>query len=212
VQKKNGGVWRDFKGLAFVDVGSKPFWEYIVEIGKESYAIGFDELNFDYVRYPSDGNLQDADFSQSAHKEKAAALEEFFAYLHDNLEGTGAVLSADLFGLTTYAESDLNIGQVLERALPYFDYVYPMVYPSHYAQNFNGWGDPNERPYDIIKYSMDEAQKRMRATSTTIAADTHERVGTSTPPTYRKPSYESEKLRPWLQSFDYPVNYTPGSS
>lgn len=209
VQKQSGGVWKDFKGLSFVDVGARPFWDYTVEIGKETYALGFDELNFDYVRYPSDGNLQDIYFSHSAGKEKPEALEEFFRYISKELKQTGAVLSADLFGLTTYAEDDLNIGQVLERALPYFDYIYPMVYPSHYAQNFNGWGDPNGRSYDIVKFSMESALQRMGATTTAIAGFAHQRIGTSTPALYRKPVYESEKLRPWLQSFDYPVHYSP---
>jgi hypothetical protein len=207
VQKQSGGVWKDRKGLAFVDVGARQFWDYLVEIGKETYAIGFDELNFDYVRFPSDGNMQDIRFAHSEGKSKPEALEEFFAYLHQKLEPTGAVLSADLFGMTTTNTDDLNIGQVLERALPYFDYIYPMVYPSHYPTGFNGYGDPNSHTYDIIKYSMDEALKRLAATTTKVAAFTHERIGTSTPAVYRKPVYDKEKIRPWLQSFDYPVHY-----
>lgn len=209
VQKASGGVWKDRKGLSFVDVGARPFWDYLVEIGKETHAVGFDELNFDYIRFPSDGNMQDIAFTHSGGKQKPEALEEFFSYLHEKLEPTGAVLSADLFGMTTTNTDDLNIGQVLERALPYFDHIYPMVYPSHYPANFNGWADPNSHSYDIIKYSMDAALERMAATTTSVAGFKHERIGTSTPAVYRKPVYEKEKLRPWLQSFDYPVHYSP---
>ena len=80
----------------------------------------------------------------------------------------------------------MNIGQVLEDALPNFDYVMPMVYPSHYPVGFNGWKDPNKVPYEIVQFSMSKAAERAVAASTTPL-----------------------KLRPWLQDNDYPVPYTP---
>lgn len=209
VQSTKGGVWKDNKGLAFVDVGARPFWGYIVELGKEAYALGFDELNFDYVRYPSDGPMSEALYTHSNSKSKPEMLEEFFKYLTGELRQTGAVLSADLFGMTTTNEDDLNIGQVLERALPYFDGVYPMVYPSHYPSGFRGYDNVNQHSYDIVNYSMHVAAQRAQATTTAVAALTHERIGTSTPALYKKPVHDVYKLRPWLQSFDYPVTYTP---
>lgn len=190
----DGTVWKDHKGLSFIDVGAKPFWEYITALGEESYAIGFDELNFDYIRFPSDGNMKDIYYSWSekeiladADMGKAKVLRNFFSYLYEHLSTTGVALSADLFGMTTTNTDDLNIGQVLEYAAPYFDYIMPMVYPSHYPPNFNGWKNPNTVPYEIVKFSMDAAAKRLVAASTT-----------------------PNKLRPWLQDFDYPVPYTPG--
>ncbi|HEV8592169.1 MAG TPA: putative glycoside hydrolase, partial [Pyrinomonadaceae bacterium] len=138
VQKKGGGVWKDHKGLAFVDVGATPYWSTVVELSKESYAIGFDELNFDYIRYPSDGDMATADYIKRDGKTKQQMLEDFFKYLHDNVQPIGVVMSADLFGMTTTNHDDLNIGQVLERTMPYFDYIAPMVYPSHYPPSFNG--------------------------------------------------------------------------
>lgn len=209
VQSSNGGVWRDFKGLAFVDVGARQFWDYIVEVGKEAYELGFDELNFDYVRFPSDGPMSEAVFSHSLGMSKPQVLEEFFAYLSGKLRPTGAVLSADLFGMTATTAFDLNIGQVLERALPYFDYIYPMIYPSHYPKGFNGWNDPNQHTYEVIKYAMDMALARARAATTTVESLQYERIGTSTPAIYAKPSYSKDIIRPWLQSFDYPVDYSP---
>ncbi len=217
VQKKSGGVWKDHKGLAFVDVGAKPYWETVVELSKESYAIGFDELNFDYIRFPSDGDMKDITFTWSEGKTKQVALEEFFKYLHEQLEPIrsknsrqiGVVTSADLFGMTATNKDDLNIGQVLERALPYFDYIDPMVYPSHYPSGFNGYKDVNAHSYDIVHMSMVEAVRRTVATTTLIASFAYTRIGTSTPAVYSKPSYPASKIRPWLQSFDYPVTYTP---
>src|SRR3989344_5379030 len=106
-------VWKDHKGLSFIDVGAKPFWDYIVVLSKESYALGFDELNFDYIRFPSDGDMKDIAYTWGGGKAKAEALEDFFRYLHEQLKPLGVVISADLFGMTATNEDDLNIGQVL---------------------------------------------------------------------------------------------------
>ncbi len=204
-----GGVWKDHKGLAFIDVGARAHWDYIISIAKASYAIGFDEINFDYVRFPSDGNMKDAVYTLSKGKSKAEALEEFFAYLSKEMKQTGAVISADLFGMTTSNTDDLNIGQVLERALPHFDYIYPMVYPSHYPSGFHNFKNPNNHVYDIIKISMGDGVERAIATTTTVAAFTHTPIASTSPQLYSKPAYSPLKLRPWLQDFDYGGNYGP---
>ncbi len=209
VQKKSGGMWKDNKGLAFVDVGARPFWDYIVELGKISYELGFDELNFDYVRYPSDGPMLEAVYAHSDSTSKPEMLERFFSYLTQALRPTGAVLSADLFGMTTTNEDDLNIGQVLERTMPYFDGIYPMVYPSHYPSGFHGYKNVNENTYGIVKYSMDAAVMRTVATSTRIAGIAFSPIASTSPQLYAKPSYQKSKMVPWLQSFDYPVYYSP---
>lgn len=207
LKKSDGTVWKDNKGLSFIDVSAKPYWEYIIALGKEAYAMGFDELNFDYVRFPSDGPMKDVDYSWGHGLSKAEALEHFFAYLHDALAPTGAKLSADLFGMTATNTDDLNIGQVLERALPYFDYISPMVYPSHYPPYFNNWRNPNEHVYDVIHLSMSSAVKRAIATTTPVAHFGGARIGTSTPALYTKEAYDKNKLRPWLQDFDYGGDY-----
>ncbi len=209
VQHKNGGVWKDKKGLAFVDVGATPYWDTVVELAKESHAIGFDEINFDYIRYPSDGDMAAAVYMKRDGKTKQELLEDFFKYLHEKVAPTGMVTSADLFGMTTTNTDDLNIGQVLERTLPYFDYIAPMVYPSHYPPGFNGYKNVNEHSYDIIHYSMSEAVRRTMATTTTVEASAHTPIASTSPQLYSKPAYSASKMRPWLQDFDYPVEYTP---
>ncbi len=207
VQRKGGGTWKDHKGLAFVDVGAKPYWDTVVELAKESHTIGFDELNFDYIRFPSDGPMAEAVYSWDAGKTKQEALEGFFKYLYDHVHPTGVVMSADLFGMTSTNYDDLNIGQVLERAMPYFDYIDPMVYPSHYPTGFNGYKNVNQHSYDIVNFSLSKAVERAVASSTKISSFAYERIGTST--LYAKPVFPALKIRPWLQSFDYPVVYTP---
>lgn len=208
VQSKSrpGQPWRDHKGLSFVAVNSIPFWDYIIELSKESYRLGFDELNYDYVRWPSDGVMSDVAYPSA---DRADELEKFFKYLHERVKPIGVVMSADLFGYTTVLTDDLGIGQQLERAFPYFDYIAPMVYPSHYNKGFAGLQNPSSDPYRVVHTSMVEAVRRAAATSTPIASFAHVRIGTSTPALYEKPTYSPLKLRPWLQDFDYGKDYLP---
>lgn len=220
-------VWRDHKGLSFIDVAAKPYWDHIIELAVESYNLGFDELNFDYVRYPSDGNMQDIYFPQSVAgdygMDRQANLEAFFAYLHEAMhdeslfaayrhENTGrdkAVpwTSADLFGMTTTNYDDLSIGQVQDRAAPYFDFIAPMVYPSHYPNNYLGLGNPNDHPYQIVFHAMKTGVDRMQSPTTPMMGFKHERIGTTTPAVYNKPTYGPEKFRTWIQDFDYGGDY-----
>lgn len=215
-KKSDGKVWKDRKGISFVDVGSRPFWDYILKISNHSYDIGFDEINFDYIRFPSDGDMKDIYFSQTGTTTKKEMLRQFFEYLDLNLSGRGIVTSADIFGMTTTNTDDLNIGQILEYALINFDYVSPMVYPSHYPPNFNGWSDPNKVPYEIIEYSIGSAVARANSLREEIINKMYTDVASSSKKI--KNNFYNEKLekrlgakqlRPWLQDFNYPIAYTP---
>lgn len=196
-----GGIWRDYKGLSFVDVGAEPYWDYIVQISRAAYELGFDELNYDYIRYPSDGNMADASYIwMEASSTRAQVLEEFFAFLSKNLGDSSKtpalgrpVLSADLFGMTTTVNVDMGIGQILEKTLPYFDYISPMVYPSHYPPGWHGFDNPAAYPYEVVKIAMTTGRERELALNAAMG------VATSTP----------SKLRPWLQDFNLGATYTP---
>lgn len=186
--------WKDKKGLSYIDPGARGMWDYMVALGEEAYKIGFDELNFDYIRFPSDGDMKDIYFPwsnetlvQNPSEGKSEVLRSFFEYLSTTLRHDipDIKLSADLFGMTTTNKDDLNIGQVLEKAAPYFDFIDPMVYPSHYPPTFMGFKNPAEHPYEVVNFSMDSAVIRLNAASTT-----------------------PEKLRPWLQDFDLGAVYT----
>ncbi|HEY9583297.1 MAG TPA: putative glycoside hydrolase [Candidatus Paceibacterota bacterium] len=189
-RKDNGGVWRDRKGIAWLDPSSREVWNYTVGLAKDSYQMGFDEINFDYIRFPSDGDMANVHYAYSSSSQstinKSAKMKEFYKYLDEKLRGLGIPISADLFGMTTTNTDDLGIGQVLENALAHFDYVAPMVYPSHYPPNFNGWPNPNTVPYELINFVMTSAGRKAYMAS-------------SSP----------DKLRPWLQDFNYGGNYGP---
>jgi|JI10StandDraft_1071094.scaffolds.fasta_scaffold01833_10 hypothetical protein len=185
----DGGLWADKNGLHYLYPGNPDVWAYTAAIAKDAYAKGFDEINFDYVRFPSDGNIKDMAIPDSTLS-KSEIVEEFFAYLDTELKDTGMKTSADLFGMTTTNTDDLGIGQVLEKALPYFDYVCPMVYPSHYPPNFNGWANPNANPHDLIEYVMSAAVVRAEAMKNDPAQ-----------PESVRSRVNKDQLRPWLQNF-----------
>lgn len=199
VKNKAGTLtWKDRKGISWIDPGSHEYWDYIILLAEEAYKLGFDEINFDYIRFPSDGNMQDISYPWSQGKSKPEIMREFFEYLSENLKtprgtlgegGNGEnqiKISADMFGMVTTAQDDMGIGQLLENALPYFDYVMPMVYPSHYPPTFQGFKNPAAHPYEVVKFAMQEGVKRANLASTSPA-----------------------KLRPWLQDFDLGADYGP---
>lgn len=200
-------IWYDNKKLAWVDPAAKEVWDYNIAIAKDAASRGFDELNFDYIRFPSDGNLNDMSFPFWDQKtSKPNVIRNFFKYLRSELKDIK--ISADLFGLTTIDVNDLGIGQVIENAYIYFDFVSPMLYPSHYFTGLFGYKNPALHPYEVVKQSMDSALKRLREyglkpTTSSTASSTV----TSTIELKNESSQLKAKLRPWLQDFNLGATY-----
>lgn len=185
--KRTGGIWYDHKKLAWIDPAAKEAWDYNIAIAKDASARGFDELNFDYIRFASDGDLSAMEFPifQATSTLKRTVIKNFFAYLREALPSE--TLSADLFGLTTVNYDDLGIGQTIEDAYRYFDVVSPMTYPSHYAPGFLGYKNPGAYPYEVVRYSMDSAINRLMTMTMT--------------------NNTRAKLRPWIQDFNLGATY-----
>jgi hypothetical protein len=176
----NGFTWTDKKGLAFINPKEKEAWDYIIRLAETSYEVGFDEINFDYIRYPSDGNIGNINYNISANHSRQSTLKSFYEHLDYELRKEKKIpISADIFGLVTTADTDFGIGQVFEDIIPYFDAIAPMVYPSHYSPGFFGHKNPNAYPYNVITQSMQSAIDRAHA----IGED-------------------PQKLRPWIQDFN----------
>ncbi len=179
----NGNVWKDKKGLAFIDPQKRDAWEYFAVIAEESYKQGFDEINFDYIRYPSDGNISNIDY-QLGEKTKIEAMKEFYIFLDERLRSQNIPISADLFGHTASDNEVVGIGQNLTDALPYFDAVAPMVYPSHYHRNYLGFTNAAAHPYEVVYNEMSLAREKSHSLD-----------------------LPSSSLRTWIQDFDLGATY-----
>ncbi len=180
--------WLDNKKAGWLDPAAREAWDYVIGIAKDAAGRGFDELNFDYIRFPSDAGLEYTRFlTWDENTRREYAMREFFKYLREALPDIK--ISADVFGQTTVTyNNDMGIGQIIEDSYAYFDVVSPMLYPSHYVKNFIGLENAAASPYEVVKFSMEEAKRRLEA------------MGTSTTAT----------IRPWLQDFDLKgVAYTP---
>ncbi len=163
VKSVNGGLWKDNKKKTWLDPYNKDNWAYLASIAKEAVEKGFDEIQFDYVRFPSDGDKKKMDFS-GADKEKYQAINEFLAYMKSEL--SGVKVSADVFGIILESPADTEqIGQYLESVGKDIDYISPMVYPSHYAQgqivNKVEFPAPDLEPYKVVYNSLVKAKERI---------------------------------------------------
>jgi len=181
-----GGLWYDNKGLAWMDPTKQEVWQYNLDIAKEAISLGFDEVNFDYIRFPSDGRMKLMQFANLENKNKAEVMKEFFRFLYENLKTEPAYISGDLFGFTTERTDDMNIGQQIEDAALYFDYVCPMVYPSHYPSGYLDFKNPAAHPYEVVKFALTKGEESINPIENKRA-----------------------KIRPWLQAFDMGATYTP---
>jgi hypothetical protein len=185
-------LWGNNNGLAWVDPASEEVWNYNIEIARDALSHGIDEINFDYVRFPTDGNLKNMGFPKWDKKTpRSIVIKNFFKKVRESL--SDATLSVDLFGLSAVNSDDLGIGQILENAFDYFDYVCPMLYPSHFASGFLGFENPAEHPYEVVKYATQMALLKKEYYKNALSFTGS--VG------------KLAKIRPWIQDFDLGAVY-----
>lgn len=212
--KASGEIWGDRKDVHWMDSSSQEVWDYNIAIAKDILGHGFDEINLDYIRFATDGSLDDIGYPFYDEVEpKHAVLARFFEYVRKQLPK--AKISADLFGLVTVNHDDLGIGQKIEDAFPYINASAPMTYPSHYASGFIGIAKPAEHPYEVMKYSIDKALARLDALYQPkiieIPADPSDPEST---PSFKEEDPEvssyavKPQIRPWIQDFDLGADYT----
>ncbi|MCX6740011.1 MAG: putative glycoside hydrolase [Candidatus Parcubacteria bacterium] len=204
-----GGVWRDNKGLGWMDASRQEVWEYNVAIAKEAISLGFDEINFDYIRFPSDGKMSLMQFAEMNGRSKAEVMAEFFKYLYENLKDEPAYISGDLFGFTTERSDDMNIGQQIEDAALYFDYVCPMVYPSHYPSGYLNLKNPAANPYEVITQAMKKGTESIQPVTKEIIEKSMDENGQAIEIKKEITTTYRAKIRPWLQAFNMGAVYTP---
>ncbi|GMO65613.1 MAG: putative glycoside hydrolase [Endomicrobiia bacterium] len=173
-------IWTDGKGSAWLDPYNKHTWTYNIDIAERAINIGFDEIQFDYIRFPSDGITKNCRYSKPHSTIEASnALVGFLKEANKRLKAKSINISIDVFGLTTTALDDMGIGQKIVEMAKWVDYVCPMVYPSHYEKWNYGIAEPNKEPYKLVYIALKGALKRI----------------------------PKEKLRPWLQDFSMGYRY-----
>ena len=178
IRSKRGGVWRSAKGMRWMNPFCEEVRDYNIALASEAARLGFDEIQYDYVRFPSsDSMLQDADYGNYRVNEatRVAAITEFLAKTRGELSSLGVALATDVFGFTTISKDDLGIGQKIEMIAREVDYVCPMVYPSHYPPGFAGCENPAANPRKVISESLRRGAQKLQGTNA--------------------------QLRPWLQDF-----------
>lgn len=170
------GLWRTWNGLAWVNAHRSEVWDYNIAIAKEAASFGFDEIQLDYIRFPTDGDLSTAEYGVPHNDEtRPQAIASFLQEMYAAIAPTHAYLAADVFGLTVWETGDGQIGQNLETMVKYLDYICPMIYPSHFAGGSMGFDIPNDHPYEVILWSLQNGEERIPE--------------------------QQAKLRPWLQDF-----------
>lgn len=179
-----GGIWRDVTGSGWLNPFNEEVWDATAALAAEAAGYGFDEIQLDYVRFPTDGDLGRTDFGRPLTQlSRQDAILGVVELTLDRLKPSGAALGADIFGWSLVVDDDNGIGQNAALLAPILDFFCPMVYPSHWPQgSLNVPGHPNDFPYRTVEISMELANAKL--------------------PT------QTQKVRPWLQGFSLP-GFTP---
>jgi hypothetical protein len=179
IRTTGGAVWRNHAGLGWTNPYDRRVWDYNVSIAEVAARAGFDEIQFDYVRFPTDGDTDAVVYPGKTATPPAWVIAEFVHYASKRLKPLGVRISTDVFGLA--ATRDLGIGQRPKRFAKYVDAVYPMVYPSHYGSGEYGLTDPNAAPGETVQYSLSHFRRELRSSKVLLI--------------------------PWLQDFSYGRTY-----
>ena len=177
----DGTIYRDNKGLAWVNPYKKEAWDYLVEVGIGAHDIGFDEVQFDYIRFSTEKGINDVVYDEADTKgrSKTQIIAEFMEYAYERLSQEGVYVAADVFGAIIGGGVDSeNVGQSYEEMARHLDYICPMIYPSHYGDGNFGIEHPDTQPYDTILAALQGSRKVLDSESG-----------------------EHAVVRPWLQDF-----------
>jgi len=136
-------------------------WEYPLALAEEACDLGFDEIQFDYVRFPSESTAGSSGQLDMSETERVTLIEGFLREARHRLHDKGCAISADVFGIVVSAHNDQGIGQRPEELTRQLDAFSPMVYPSHYSPGWLGFDDPNDHPYDVTTNAIDAARRRI---------------------------------------------------
>ena len=166
VLRPDGSRWLNNGGLGWVNPYDHRVWRYDVGIAEAAAKAGFDEIQFDYVRFPSDGDLSQIVYRHKRAEPKGTTIADFLRYASGQLHPLGVRVSADVFGLA--ATHDLGIGQVPRRIAPYLDAIYPMVYPSHFGAGEYNIPDPDAYPGRTVARALLDFRRQLKGKTTLV--------------------------------------------
>lgn len=184
LHEADGSIYRDDKGLAWVNPYKKEVWDYLVEVGKKAGEMGFKEIQFDYIRFAVDKTMKNVVFDEAdtQGRSKEDVITGFVNYAHDELAKEGLFVSADVFGTIMRSKEDAaDVGQEYGDMAQNLDYICPMIYPSHYGTGSFGIENPDTQPYNTISNALKDSVNLLSA-----------------------PDQEGRRqaiVRPWLQDF-----------
>ena len=213
VKDSAGGLWIGPGGSVWLDPYNPEVWQYHVALAREAVAAGFPEIQWDYVRFPDAParRMAQARFPAYDGRVRSDVVREFLAYSRHELRGTGAVVTADVFGVTTSATTDVGIGQHWESFIDVVDVALPMVYPSHYARMSFGYAEPNARPYEIVRTALERAVERSAAVEGAGATRPWLQDFTLGAPTYGAPEVRAQIQATYDAGIDEWVLWNAGS-
>lgn len=182
IKNKDGSLYRDNKGECWVNPYKKEVWDYLAEVSSQAAAIGFDEVQFDYIRFSTGDGLSNIDFGIDAKtKTKEDIIIEFTKFIYEKLKPLGVFVSADVYGTIISSEIDAGlVGQNYVEMSKYLDYICPMIYPSHFGEGNYGVEYPDLEPFKIIRKVMTASKSELDQ----IPEGEHRAI-----------------VRPWLQDF-----------
>ena len=166
IRRSDGSVWRDAAGLGWTNPYDRRVWDYNVDVAVIAARAGFDEIMFDYVRFPSDGDVRSAVYRHQRSLTKRDAVPAFLRYAAGRLERHDVRVSAAVFGLS--AARDLGIGQLPRRMAPHLDSLYAMTYPSLFGRGELGIADPSASPGETVSRALRRFQVALRGSNTLV--------------------------------------------
>lgn len=185
IRNPSGGLWRDKAGNTWVSAWDPNVWEYNIQIAEEVLRAGFDEVQFDYIRFPEPFPSLPKQIHAHEKGDRTDAIEAFIDKAAPRIKALGGVLAVDLFGLSPNDPKDVQIGQQWERIISKVDHVLPMTYPSHYLPtHLRGVPKPNTMPYETIVASVGMGVIRANR--------------------LRDAGHKPARIIPWLQGFSAP--------
>ena len=214
IRQKDGSIWRDKHGLAWVNPYHHELWEYNIGVAEELAKMGFGEIQFDYIRFPEPyASLPTQVFPEQNGVAKPDVLANFLRNANARLDKVGARTTADIFGLVTTVGGPLEVGQWWEKLAPVTDVLLPMVYPSHYPPGSFGIKRPNAEPYQIVKTALTRAHERNEKLGITEIGHVRPYLQAFSlgAPHYGPEEIRAQKQATYDSGFDGWVLWSPGS-